>query len=155
MVRFILAALLLITSPANAATYLVVCSTVCTASDGTTQPAGAALNRVMADPSWSPGAGLALIADDGRALYAPTTPVSTMIAPLAFRNRFTPAERQGIITAGRTSAAVQDVYDSLLAAIQVDVTDPTTIAGIQALEAAGLIAAGRAAQVLNLAVSSP
>lgn len=155
VIRGTLALLLLSSASAAAANYLVVCSTPCVASDGTTQPTGTALNRVIADPAFDPGAGFSLVVDDGRALYAPAAPAMTLINPLAFRNRFTAAERQAIITAGRSNAAVQDVYDSLLAAIQVDVSDPTTIAGIQALEAAGVIGAGRAATVLNLAVSSP
>jgi hypothetical protein len=43
---------------------------------------------------------------------------------------------------------VEILLDHIRAAEYIDVTDPNTIAGIGALEAAGLIAAGRAAEIL-------
>lgn len=80
-----------------------------------------------------------------------------------FRDRFTLDEKRAIYGA---AAAVQDVRIWLddLAAVTVvldpadpyrvlsgvDLTDPRTVAGVQGLEAAGLLAAGRAAEILEL-----
>lgn len=80
-----------------------------------------------------------------------------------FRDRFTQDEKRAIYAA---AAAVPDVRIWLddLAAVTVvldpadqnvvlagvDLTDPRTVAGVQGLEAAGLIGAGRAAAILTL-----
>ena len=81
---------------------------------------------------------------------APTT-----IATLAFMQRLTVGERQAIIVAARTSAAIQDWRDMVLAVAQVDVTDPLTIAGINSMAAVGLLTTARAAQILDLSKASP
>ena len=53
-------------------------------------------------------------------------------------------------TAQRLQAASLRAYLADLAAAEfVDLADATTVAGVQALEAAGLLATGRAAQVLE------
>ncbi len=86
--------------------------------------------------------------------------------PLAvsqFRNRFTEAEKQAIYAAAASSIAIRVWLDDLAAVtVVLDPADPTivlagvqldnprTIAGVQGLEAAGLIAAGRAAEILEL-----
>lgn len=53
--------------------YLVVSTAQTVASDGTSQPAGTAFNRVMWDgvTPFDPGRNMELIRDDGRALYQP------------------------------------------------------------------------------------
>ena len=149
-------ALLVLTAPASAQTLTdafgrtITCAAPIAGSAKCTDPSG---NIVI-----SPNTSVALSTFGSMAPFGwtpPAEPATTLINPFAFRNRFTTTERQAIITAGRSNSAVQDVYDGLLAAIQVDVSDPVTIAGIQALEAAGVLGAGRAAQVLNLAVASP
>lgn len=75
------------------------------------------------------------------------------ITKLAFRSRFTSAERAAITYAAKQAsaqgAAVQSYLDDTQAATFIDLNRPDTRAGVQALEAAGLIAAGRAAQILD------
>lgn len=77
------------------------------------------------------------------------------IATLAFMQRLTVGERQAIIVAARSSAAIQDWRDMVLAVAQVDVTDPLTVAGINSMAAAGLLTTARAAQILDLSKASP
>lgn len=79
---------------------------------------------------------------------------------LAFRRRFTQEELVTIELAKiddpaatleqRTIAAHLRVFDKMLSeADYIDVNDPTTQAGVQALEAWGFIAQGRAQQILG------
>jgi hypothetical protein len=72
------------------------------------------------------------------------------IEPFDFLNRFTAAERVAIRTAAQTNGAIADYVAMLDAAPSVVLTDPLTMGGVQALEAAGLIGAGRAAEILAL-----
>jgi hypothetical protein len=76
--------------------------------------------------------------------------VTTTLSKLDFLNRFTVDERVAIRTAAQSNAQVADYLGLLDAAQTVDLTDARTTAGVQALEAAGLIAQGRAAQILAL-----
>lgn len=78
--------------------------------------------------------------------------LKTKIRPVDFLQRFTPAERVAIRTAAQTNAAIDD-YLQMLAAVgagELDLTHELTIAGVQALEAAQLLAPGRAAEILAL-----
>lgn len=74
----------------------------------------------------------------------------TRIPPFDFLSRFTPAERAAIRTAGQTNATIADYVAMVSAAPMVTLTDALTTTGVNALETAGLIAAGRAAQILAL-----
>lgn len=76
--------------------------------------------------------------------------VTKNLTNLDFLNRFTQAERIAIRTAAQSNAAVADYLAMQDAASGIDLTDTRTIAGVNALEAAGLIGAGRAAQILAL-----
>lgn len=84
----------------------------------------------------------------------------TRLTRLQFRTRFTAQEKAMMElaamddatapTAQRLQAASLRAYLADLAAAEfVDLADATTVAGVQALEAAGLLATGRAAQVLE------
>jgi len=73
----------------------------------------------------------------------------TAITLLAFRNRFTMAEKQGIYTAAETVVDIRVFLDDIAAASEIDLTDPQTIAGVQALEAVGLITTVRATEILT------
>ena len=84
----------------------------------------------------------------------------TRLTRLQFRTRFTAQEKAMLElaamddatapTAQRLQAASLRAYLADLAAAEfVDLADATTVAGVQALEAAGLLATGRAAQVLE------
>ena len=77
------------------------------------------------------------------------TPPKDPISVLAFRSRFTDAEKVVIYTAAKASVEVQIWLDDLMVASDVKIDDPRTVGGVQALEAAGLISAGRAAEILE------
>ena len=83
----------------------------------------------------------------------------TRLTRLQFRNRFTAQEKAMLElaamddatapTAQRLQAASLRAYLADLAAAEfVDLSDASTVAGVQALEAAGLLAKGRAAKVI-------
>lgn len=80
-------------------------------------------------------------------------PAVRHITKLAFRSRFTAAERAAITYAAKQAtlqgADVQSYLDDTQAATFIDLNRPDTRGGVQALEAAGLIAAGRATQILD------
>ena len=71
------------------------------------------------------------------------------ISVLTFRNLFTTNEKIAIYTAAKTSVAVEVWLADLASATEVNLSHIQTIAGVQALEAYGLIGAGRAAQILG------
>ena len=75
VIRIALSALLALAPlAARADVYLLMCAQPgCTASDGTTQPAGTALNRILWDgktPFAAPPGEL-VVPDDGRPIYTP------------------------------------------------------------------------------------
>ena len=85
----------------------------------------------------------------------PPPPAPTTIAPLAMMNRLTLTEQATMATAAQGNAQVLLWLMKMASATEIDVTDPVTIAGVQAMEAAGLFVAGRAAVVLDLSQASP
>ena len=81
------------------------------------------------------------------------------VSRLAFRNRFTTAEKVALEIASlddpaatmeqRQEAAALRVYlKDVDSASFIDLADPATIAGVQTLEAAGLLETGRAEAIL-------
>ena len=95
----------------------------------------------------------------------PPVPEPQRITRLAFRNRFTPAEKVMLEMAAlddpaapmpqRQQAAAIRVYLADVAVSSfVDLTRADTRAGVQALEAGGLLAAGRALQILDAPVEA-
>lgn len=93
---------------------------------------------------------------DGVLTLAP----STQITKLAFRNRFTSAEKvaleiasldnpQATMPQRAQAAALRANNADLAAATFIDLQRPETRAGVQMLEAAGLLAVGRAAVILD------
>ena len=76
-------------------------------------------------------------------------PPSTPITRLAFMNRFTMEELLAVYTAAKTEVMVEVFLDKLKLAEHVDVTDPQTIAGLQALAASGLLTEARVQEVLQ------
>lgn len=103
---------------------------------------------------------LARMADyryDGEAL---TLAPDTRITRLAFRNRFTQSEKVMLelaalddptapMTQRQQSAAIRVYLADVAASAFVDLARADTRAGVQALEAAGLLAPGRALQILD------
>ena len=97
---------------------------------------------------------------DGVLTLAP----STQITKLAFRNRFTSAEKVAIeiaaldvptatMQARSLSAALRANQQDLAVAQFIDLTRTDTRTGVQTLEAVGLLAAGRAAVILDAALA--
>ena len=94
-----------------------------------------------------------------------TLPPSRRITRLAFRNRFTTAEKVALeiaaldnpaapMPARAQAAALRANQADLSAATYVDLDRPDTRAGVQILEAAGLLAAGRALVILDASVTN-
>lgn len=96
---------------------------------------------------------------------APAAPVFIRLTKLGFRGRFTQAEKTAIEIASlddpaaamaqRQQAAVIRAYlADVAAATYIDPQRADTRAGVQAIEAAGLIGAGRALQILDAPVQA-
>lgn len=94
--------------------------------------------------------------------FIPPAPVSQPrhITKLAFRNRFLPAEKVAIEIASlddpaasmaqrQMAAQVRTYQQDVAAATFIDLERADTRAGVQALEVAGVLGAGRAAQILD------
>ena len=78
---------------------------------------------------------------------APEAPKS-IFSKYEFLKRFTSAERKAINAAAKVNADIEDFKTLLDAAQEVDCGNQDTVAGVNALEAAGILAAGRAAEIL-------
>jgi hypothetical protein len=89
----------------------------------------------------------------------------TFITVLAYRNRFTEAEKVDIemaalddpsaaMTARKQAANVRVYLADLSTAKFIDLQDEATRAGAQALEAAGLLAKGRALEILDAPIEA-
>lgn len=84
----------------------------------------------------------------------PDTPVDVPVVPniisrLAFRNRFTLAEKTAIYTAAETQVLVRIWLDDLTNSEYVNLSDPTTIAGVTALVSVGILTEARKNEILN------
>lgn len=99
---------------------------------------------------------------DGTSLLLPP---DTRISRLAFRNRFTQAEKVMLELAGlddptapmaqrQQAAAIRVHLEDVAASAFVDLARADTRAGVQSLEAAGLLAPGRALQILDAPVQA-
>jgi len=67
---------------------------------------------------------------------------------LEYLRMFTGAERVAIRAAAKSNAVLEDYMALLAEASDVSLDDPDTITAVQMLEAVGLLAAGRAAEIL-------
>lgn len=84
-------------------------------------------------------------------LPEPPQPMATVtLTKLEYMDRFTDIELAGIYAAAKTSVQVEIWLERFKLATEVDLSDPRTVAGVQALETAGLIAPGRTAEILGL-----
>jgi hypothetical protein len=79
---------------------------------------------------------------------APPVPVFVWTR-LEYLRRFTPAERVAIRAAAASSPVLADYLQLLELASEVRSDDPDTIGAVQMLESVGLIAPGRAAEILG------
>lgn len=85
----------------------------------------------------------------------PAAPIrKTILTHLEFRRRFTLAERVAFdnFESGAWSpeqkAMLRTITEDMRLATAIDLDDPDTLAGVQFLEQIGLLAAGRAAEIL-------
>lgn len=109
--------------------------------------------------------GMRYDAEAGTFVPGPEVAVLRRITPLAFRRRFTAAERAAIEWAAvdraddtalqrqRAAALRSRLKDQEMAAF-IDLDDADVIAGAQEIEAAGLIAFARAQQILTAPIES-
>jgi len=77
-----------------------------------------------------------------------------MVSKLAFRNLFKQNEKRAIYAAAEQVVDIKIWLDDLNSVNDVDLTDPVTAAGLNALEAAGLIGKGRAAEILGVGTAA-
>jgi hypothetical protein len=98
------------------------------------------------DPAYA-GADFVTLDELGVVLDTGVNGVTTW-TQLAFLRRFTTPERLAIRTAAKESVVLEDFMALLQAATEVRSDDVDVVAGLQALEQFGLIAAGRAAQIM-------
>lgn len=71
------------------------------------------------------------------------------VTPLEFLERFTPQERNAIRVAAKQNADLEDWLDLLRAATLVVLTDPRTVAGLEAFVAAGILTEPRKDEILT------
>lgn len=71
------------------------------------------------------------------------------ISKREFLKLFTPTEYAGIKAAATVNAQVDYYWQQFLLADFVSLDDPDTLGGLQMLEGAGLLAAGRAAEIVK------
>lgn len=77
----------------------------------------------------------------------------TRITKQKFKLRLTQAERIAIREAAKANATVFDFQDLLDSGSHVDLSDNVLIAGLAAMEQFGLIAAGRAQEILSAPIT--
>ncbi len=75
-------------------------------------------------------------------------PASPKLTSLQFMALLTTAEQNAIATAAQSNAAVLVWLLKISGATYVDLGDPSTIGGVDAMSAAGLLTAARAAEIL-------
>lgn len=76
-------------------------------------------------------------------------PASRTLTRLQYMGRFTDGELAAIYTAAKSVVQIEVWLEKFKLAEFVDLDDPLTLAGLQGMEAAGLIGAGRAAEILG------
>jgi len=111
---------------------------------------GRIVNIIKSDEAYALSIG-ATLASDGDEIYSePLVPVQkTVFTKLEFMNKFSPSELEAIYTAAKAVISIEVWLDKFKLAESVDISNPDTIAGIQALEAGGLLAEGRAVEILG------
>jgi len=77
-------------------------------------------------------------------------PTDWKITCLAFRNRFSQAEKIALYTVAKTNVEIQIYLDDVQAASYIDLTRADTIASVNGLEAATILAVGRAHMILSV-----
>lgn len=91
----------------------------------------------------SPIDGVTVVDEPDPIVEPPTPEPKTQYLPLEYLELFTEAEQLAVVNATIANAQVKLWYDKMLAASYVDITDPRTIAGLEALVAVGLLTESR------------
>lgn len=73
----------------------------------------------------------------------------TQFTSLEFLDRFTEQEQIAVVTSTLANAQVKLWYDKMLAASFVDLLDPRTMGGLNALVAAGLLTESRKQEIMT------
>ena len=81
--------------------------------------------------------------------YVLTTPPKTVFTSLEFRDLFTIDEQLSIRESQFVDMEVGLVYDMMLSAQNIDISDPRTVQGMDLLETKGLITNGRRNEILQ------
>jgi hypothetical protein len=102
------------------------------------------------NPQLTPEAFLQKLVDGQLANLVAAYTVAQMDPFTWLKTRFTAQERAAIRTAAMTNGAVADLCAMTDKAAMIHFDDPLTVAGIAQLEAAGLLAPGRGAEILAL-----
>lgn len=110
-----------------------------------TQPGTWVLDTVGAGVGWTYANGVFATP----VVQAPVVAPVRTLTKLAYMQRFTDAELAGIYTTAKTVVQVEIWLEKFKLASEINLDDPYTIGGLQAMEAAGLLAAGRAAEILG------
>lgn len=80
----------------------------------------------------------------------PKRPVyKVILTPLEFLNRFTDEEAISIVALTKTSPQIELWWIKYNKAQDIDLNDPQTLQGVRMLETAGIIASGRADEILT------
>ena len=88
------------------------------------------------------------------AAYQPALDFGTRLTRVAFMDRLTDAEQIAIETAAESSAAIRVSLRRLTNATFIDLKDPRTQAALAEMEAATLLASGRADAILTAPVQA-
>lgn len=90
-------------------------------------------------------------ATEQKQYWSPPAPVAPppvrILQKIDYLKRMTQTERIAIRTAGAGNAVVNDYIELMSAATTINLDDPDTIAGLNDLEAAGILAVGRSAAI--------
>jgi hypothetical protein len=89
---------------------------------------------------------------DGTSFSKPELVVDWRVTKLAFLNRFSQPERLAIRTAAKASVAIEDYMAMVTEAKWIDLNRTDARTGVLALESLGLLAIGRALQILDAPV---
>ena len=89
----------------------------------------------------------------GTSVPIPVVPLP-YLTKLAFRNRFTQAEKEALYTAKKTNVAIEVFIDDVNNATYINPFRTDTIYGVWGLEQSGLLVAGRARQILTADITA-
>lgn len=111
---------------------------------------GQVINTILADAEFVEKhyAGRYRVAE-APVVVVPEAAPERRLTKLQFRSRFTLTEKVALYTAAESQVLIRIFLDDVNAAEYIDLNDPVTVAGVEALESYGLIAEGRAQEILT------